>query len=257
MKDDVVSDFAVLSEAAPAALSIIDAGLEQDLYAAATLSDVFDRALHASVARGTGGLSPAALAKAYWDWAAHLTMSPGKQMRLLEKAVRNNLRLINYVGRCALNPENASTCIDPLPHDRRFSGDGWGRPPFNLIYQGFLLNQQWWHYATTGVSGVTRRHENMVDFASRQLLDMFSPSNFLLTNPESQQRTLKSGGANLFRGFLNLLEDFEHAAGHKRVVGADAFRPGVDVATTPGKSDIQKSINRIDPIFADDRCGEA
>ncbi len=78
MKDDVFSDFAVLSEAAPAALSIIDAGLEQDLYAAATLSDVFDRALHASVARGTGGLSPAALAKAYWDWGCASYDVPGK-----------------------------------------------------------------------------------------------------------------------------------------------------------------------------------
>jgi len=44
----------------------------------------------------------------------------------------------------------------------------------------------------------------MVAFGARQLLDMFSPSNFLLTNPEVLQHTISKAGVNLFNGWQNL-----------------------------------------------------
>jgi len=103
------------------------------------------------------------------------------------------------------------------------------------MYQGFLFNQQWWHNATTGIRGVTKQHENMVEFTSRQILDMFSPSNFLLTNPEIMKRTVSNGGMNLVRGFQNFVEDWELTIDGKKPAGAEGFLPGRDVAVTPGK----------------------
>jgi len=47
-----------------------------------------DQAVHAALARMTGGLSPAVLAEAYLDWAIHLAISPGKQAELVTKSVR-------------------------------------------------------------------------------------------------------------------------------------------------------------------------
>src|SRR5215831_16694686 len=41
-----------------------------------------DRASHAAIARLTGGLSPAALGLAFFDWWVHLAASPGKQLSL-------------------------------------------------------------------------------------------------------------------------------------------------------------------------------
>ncbi len=199
----------------------------------AVLADASDRALHAGVARFTGGLSPAALAGAYWDWAVHLAASPGKQMQLADKAWRKALRFWRYAA-CAALP-GAEPCVEPLPQDKRFSGEAWRQWPYNLIHQSFLLNQQLWHGATTDVGGVTKQHEGVVDFVARQALDMYSPSNFLLTNPEAQKRTLEQGGANLLRGFHNFLEDIERASRGGKPVGCEAFKPGRNVAVTPGK----------------------
>ena len=221
-------------EAWPSAFLAAERAIDRDSHGYAALSDVVDRSLHASVAHLTGGLSPAAMAGAYWDWAVHLASSPGRQMLLAEKAMRKTWRFASYAWRCAFQP-NAAPCIEPLPQDKRFSGEAWRQWPYALLYQGFLLNQQWWHNATTGIGGVTKQHENVVEFASRRLLDMFSPSNFLLTNPEALQRTLATGGVNLVYGLQNFLEDMERRAGGKPPVGAEAFMPGQNVAITPGK----------------------
>jgi len=85
------------------------------------------------------------------------------------------------------------------------------------------------------VRGVTRQHEDVVAFAARQVLDMASPSNFVPTNPELLQRTLRMGGMNLVRGAQNLVEDWDRAIGGRRPVGCEAFAVGRDVACTPGR----------------------
>jgi polyhydroxyalkanoate synthase subunit PhaC len=84
---------------------------------------------------------------------------------------------------------NARPCISPLPQDKRFAHPGWQQPPFSAFQQSFLLWQQWWHNATVGVPGVSTKHERLVEFYSRQWLDMMAPSNFLATNPEALERT--------------------------------------------------------------------
>src|SRR6185437_3381304 len=123
----------------------------------------------AALGRFSLGISPAGMALTYFDWALHLLSSPGKLAQLREKALRKAIRLGNYALRHGTDPDYPP-CILPLPQDRRFAGEAWRRWPFNLIYQGFLLNQQWWHSATTGIGGVSRHHEQMVSFASRQWL---------------------------------------------------------------------------------------
>ncbi len=210
-------------------------GLEETSFAATALSDIIDRGLHASLAHLTLGISPAALGSAYLDWATHLAASPGKQAELAVKASRKAFRLARWAGQCALRGGTSEPCIKPLPQDHRFVGEAWRHWPYNLLYQGFLLNQQWWHNATTSVRGVTTQHENVVDFMSRQMLDTLSPFNFLLTNPELMQQTLQQGGWNLVRGARNFAEDWARAVSGQKPVGAEAFEVGKTVAVTPGK----------------------
>ena len=207
----------------------------RDSFAVTALADIIDRSLHAAGARFTAGLSPAALAHAYLDWVTHLTYAPGKRLQLVDKATRKAVRFANYASRCAVAGHEAPCCIEPLPQDKRFAGEGWHKWPYNLIHQAFLLNQQWWHNATTGIRGVTKQHESMVEFTSRQILDTFSPSNFILTNPEVLQHTFKKGGMNLVSGLQNLVEDWERSVSGKKPVGTENFVVGRDLAVTPGK----------------------
>ena len=207
----------------------------RDSFAVTALADIIDRSLHAAGARFTAGLSPAALAHAYLDWVTHLIYAPGKRLQLVDKATRKAVRFANYASRCAVAGHEAPCCIEPLPQDKRFAGEGWHKWPYNLAHQAFLLHQQWWHNATTGIRGVTKQHESMVEFTSRQILDMFSPSNFILTNPEVLQHTFKNGGMNLVRGLQNLVEDWERSVSGKKPVGTENFVVGRDLAVTPGK----------------------
>jgi polyhydroxyalkanoate synthase subunit PhaC len=213
----------------------LPSGDDRDSYSVTALADITDRSLHAAVARFTGGLSPAALGAAYLDWATHLANAPGKQMQLVNKAARKAMRFANYAYRCAREGGTAERCIEPLPRDHRFVDDEWQRWPYNLISQAFLLHQQWWHNATHGVRGVSERHQAMVEFGARQLLDMVAPSNFPLTSPEVLRRTISTGGLNLVTGLQHFLEDWERAFSGKRPVGAENFIVGRDVAVTPGK----------------------
>jgi polyhydroxyalkanoate synthase len=199
------------------------------------LSDVTDRSLHAALARFTLGLSPAAIAAAYLDWLVHLIAAPGKRLQLVDKMARKAMRFSAYAWQQALHPGKTPPVIEPLPQDRRFAAEAWQQPPFNLLYQGFLLQQQWWHNATSDIRGVTQHHEDIVRFGIRQLLDVFSPSNFLPTNPELLQRTGETAGQNFLLGLQHMAEDWERAVSGKRPVGGEAYEIGRNIAATPGK----------------------
>lgn len=209
--------------------------MSEDSFSSTAMSDVADRVVHASIAKMTGGLSPFGLAEAYFDWGIHLLGSPGKQQKLQEKALKKSARLWQYMSGDAIKPCFSENCVEPLPQDRRFTSEAWQIWPYNVMSQAFLLNQQWWHKATTGVRGVTEQHERVVEFTTRQILDLFSPSNNVFTNPDVLKRTVSEGGMNLVRGWQYFLEDTQRANSGEKPVGADRFKVGEDVAVTPGK----------------------
>jgi polyhydroxyalkanoate synthase len=200
-----------------------------------------DRAFKANLARLTLGLSPAVLAEQDFDWLAHLLISPGKQLELIEKWLRGSTRLGAYAAEAPIQP-SVPPCAEPLPQDRRFQAKEWQQWPYNLIYQGFLLTEQWWNEATTNVDGMTQRNERRLAFTVRQLLDVLSPSNYIWTNPEVAQATISQGGLNLVKGLGNLAEDLRRTANGSPPVGAEQYVVGGNVAITPGKVVFQNRL---------------
>ena len=198
------------------------------------IAETLDRAAGAAIAQMTAGLSPITILQAFSDWGHHLAFAPGKQLQLTAKAARKYVRLFDYAVRSA-GDRDAAPAIEPLPQDRRFADPAWQQPPFNLLSQAFLLNQQWWHAATTGVGGVGSHHEDMVEFTARQMLDILAPTNFLTTNPVLQRKIVETGGQCLVDGFRHLIEDMQHLVRGLPPAGTDAFRVGETVATAMGK----------------------
>jgi polyhydroxyalkanoate synthase len=194
-----------------------------------------DRVIHALWAKQTGGVSPIALWLALADWAAHLASSPGKQMHLAKALARSALRFQHYALNCAMAGGAEAPCVEPAPSDKRFRAPEWQTWPFNIIHQGFLLQERFLDEATRSVRGVTKQHENVVNFTARQALDMLSPSNFAPTNPEVLQQTAREGGWNLVRGALNFMEDAARRIAGDRPAGMERFRVGETLAVTPGK----------------------
>ena len=193
-----------------------------------------DRALHDAQARFTAGFSPTAITLAWVDWLAHLSNSPTKLVELAENAVGKGLDYASWSLRRVAGTTQENL-IDPLPQDRRFQAEGWKEWPYHGIWQGFLLAEQWWHYATTGVRGVNLHHEDMVSFSARQLLDVWSPSNFPWTNPEVVEATLREGGANLARGARHFGDDLERQLSGDDAAPPARFEVGRNLAATPGK----------------------
>jgi polyhydroxyalkanoate synthase len=201
-----------------------------------TAAEGFDREVRAALGRTTGSLSVASALLAAIDWAVNLLVSPGKQTELRLLAWQYADQLNGYARDCLLaGPEPSRRCVTPPARDRRFDGEAWLHWPFNFLHQSFLLVERWWAEAIRGVPGVDRHHEDLLSFIVRQLLDVTSPGNSLLTNPVALKATLDEGGMNLVRGALNAAEDFGRWSAKMPPPGAERFVVGGDVAITPGK----------------------
>ncbi len=202
-----------------------------------SISGRLDQQVHATVANGTSSLSLLSGWLAFIDWAAHLAVSPGKRLELMQLAGDQIRSLMEYISRAGMVACRGQISDEWAPRatDHRFRAGEWHRWPFNLMPQSFLLTEQWWEAATTGVWGVSRHHEQMVSFAARQFLDIFSPGNLPFVNPVVLHRSIESGGLNLIKGALNALDDIKRLTSGQGPAGVENFAVGRDVAITPGK----------------------
>ncbi len=188
-----------------------------------------DRLREASLARGTGGLSPESLMLAWTDWAIHLAGAPGKRLELVLRA--SQAAAATLAG--AMPADAGPLKVDA--QDPRFRSPDWQQWPYKVWAQAFLLTEQWWHEATSDVPGTDPHHAAVVAFACRQWLDMLAPSNLPWTNPEVARRTVAEQGLNLWRGGMHLWQDVARLAAGEPPEGSEAFVAGRNLAATPGK----------------------
>lgn len=194
-----------------------------------------DRKARSVLGQMSGGLSPLALASVVSDWTVHLATSPGKQVALWQQAFENMTALARFTASSFGKTDQAEPPAQPKAGDRRFQDEAWAQAPFSLYQQGFLLAEEWVEAATTGIAGVSEADEKAISFAARQVCDVFSPSNFLLTNPEVMRRTHDEKGANLTKGASHFVTDTMNAVTGATNPKNGEFVVGETLATTPGR----------------------
>jgi len=145
--------------------------------------------------------------------------------------------------------QDARPAAEPQTGDRRFKHEDWQQNfLYDYIKQSYLIAARHLHQTVGKVEGLDEQTAKKVDFYTRQYIDALSPSNFMLTNPEVMRETVASGGQNLVKGLNNLLEDLVRGGGDQlrlRMTDENAFKLGVNIATTPGKVMFQNDLIQL------------
>ncbi|MEF3046260.1 class I poly(R)-hydroxyalkanoic acid synthase [Pseudotabrizicola sp. L79] len=126
---------------------------------------------------------------------------------------------------------------DHTPKDRRFSNPLWEtHPAFNYLKQQYLLNSEAVTSAVEDMELLDPADRRRVEYFTRQIVDMFSPTNFLGTNPDALEKAVATDGESLVKGLENLVRDIEANSGDLLVTLADkdAFKVGENIATSEG-----------------------
>lgn len=134
------------------------------------------------------------------------------------------------------------------PYDRRFRHEDWSKNPiFDYIRKSYLITSRWLVATMSAIEGLSDDDRNKVIFHTRLLADAFSPSNFLMTNPDALRTMVETGGQSVINGMQNLLRDLDPATGQLSIMMSDpnAFKLGVDIATTPGKVVYQNELVQL------------
>jgi polyhydroxyalkanoate synthase subunit PhaC len=121
----------------------------------------------------------------------------------------------------------------PSIADRRFAAPEWqSNPLFAFNAAAYLLNARFLMSMADAVDAVPRAKQK-IRFAVQQIVDAMSPANFLVTNPEAQQKIIETKGESLAKGIAHMLEDLQK--GHISQTDEKAFEVGRNVATSEGQ----------------------
>lgn len=117
--------------------------------------------------------------------------------------------------------------------DRRFDAPEWEQHPFfRLLKQSYLAFSRYLIQEAERQADDHTERQRLV-FHLRQLLDAASPTSFLPTNPAALRKAWETGGSSVADGLRNLMDDL--GQGRLSMTDTDAFAPGKNLATTPGK----------------------
>jgi polyhydroxyalkanoate synthase len=158
--------------------------------------------------------NPAALSRSAMEYG----------MRSAQAAVTAALRSIGLDQQGPVQPEA----------DRRFSDPAWtSNPLFYLVRRQYALWEDFLQdlLVEAKLDDATRQK---AEFALRQVLDAAAPTNWLLTNPVALKKAFDTAGLSLVRGASNALRDLATNKGMPRQVTPGQFRPGHELAATPG-----------------------
>lgn len=161
-------------------------------------------------------------------WLSH----PQELSRAMTALSSDILALQMHVTRRAMGMPSEDV-VTPHDDDKRFADSVWkNSATWDIVketYLAFTHRLEDMCYETPGLSEKERRR---AAFWFRKWLNAVAPTNFFWTNPVAMKKFVETKGESVKQGFKYLMRDAQSK--NVRMVEEDAFKVGIDLATTPG-----------------------
>jgi len=190
---------------------------------------------------------PFHVAPALTEVMSRLVAQPDRMMRAQADLFTRYMDLWHATSK-RMTGEAPPPVVQPGKGDKRFLDPAWSsNPMFDVMKQSYLLTANWLNDLVGEVEGVEPLTKRRVEFFMKMLTDAFSPSNFLISNPEALRAIAESNGESLVKGMENFAADLERGAGQLSISQTDTakFTVGENVATAPGKVVFQNELIQL------------
>jgi len=181
------------------------------------------------------------------DVMGRLAAHPDRLMRSQADLFTRYMQLWQSAARRVGGGE-AEPVVAPAKGDKRFNDPDWSNNPvFDVMKQSYLLTSNWLNDLVSDVEDVDPLSKRRVEFFMKMLTDAFSPSNFLISNPEALREATETNGESLVRGMENFAADLERGGGKLSISQTDStpFKVGENIATAPGKVVFQNELIQL------------
>ena len=171
--------------------------------------------------------------KAAAKYFSEILSNPTKLIENQVKYYKSSLETWSDVQKYFLKQENNNS----QKNDKRFKSVTWEENPyFKMIKQQYLTSSDIIQETITGIDGLSHPEQKQITFFTKQMLEFFSPTNFLMTNPDALQEAMETKGQSLVNGLENLVDDLEKNDGEFNVSLTDetAFEIGKNIANAEG-----------------------
>jgi len=178
-------------------------------------------------------LDPFGVTSSILNAQAAWLMHPQELMRAVSDLSEDALALQRHLAQRAFGLPSEDV-ITPHADDLRFADPVWSQEPtWDIVKESYLALTHCLEDMLFETPGLSDKERRRAAFWVRKWLNAMAPTNFFLSNPLAMRRFIDSNGESLKKGLHNLLRDIR--AKTIRMVEADAFTVGVDLATTPGQ----------------------
>lgn len=196
---------------------------------------------------GDINFDPLNIREIYLDFLDRIAQDPSAMFEVQADYMQDWLHLWQESMQKFLG-QNTEPVAAPDQSDRRFKAPEWQESAlFDFIKQSYLLTCKYMENAVNRVDGLSEKQKEKLRFQTKLFTSAISPTNFMLTNPEVLNETIKTGGTNLVKGFENLLKDLERGHGDLSIstTNYEAFEIGKNIAITEGKVIYQNDLMQL------------
>lgn len=133
-------------------------------------------------------------------------------------------------------------------NDKRFRHEEWQKNIiFDFIRRSYLLLSQQTGDYIKHIDFQDEKLAKKFQFISRQIVDLFSPGNFVNTNPEVLAKMIETNGESLIVGLQRLQNDLKQGKNVFQISNTDvsAFEIGKNIACTKGKIIFQNDLMQL------------